>query len=50
MKAIAWCMGILAVLSGCSLDSPSWIPTIVCAVSVTYLAVYVSVYDVGGDC
>ncbi len=41
MKAITWCMAVIFILSVCSLDSPSWIPTIVCAISLMYLSVAV---------
>ena len=38
LKVVACIMGILFLVSGCALDSDSWIPYIVCFVSLLYLA------------
>ncbi len=40
LKAVAWIMGILFLVSACALDSESWIPHIVCFVSLIWLALF----------
>lgn len=40
LKASAMLASITFIVSGCMLDNPSWTPTIVCAVSIAYLAVF----------
>lgn len=40
LKATAWIMGILFLVSACALDSDSWIPHIVCMVSLLWLALF----------
>lgn len=40
MKAIAYIVGTLWIISACAIDSESWIPTIVCAVCTAYLALF----------
>ena len=40
LKSITWIAGILFLLSACAIDSPSWIPTIVCVVSMAWLGVF----------
>lgn len=41
IKAFNYFMGFLFMFSLCALDSESWIPTILCAFSLIYLAVLV---------
>lgn len=36
-KAMNWAMVIVCMASACLVDSASWIPTFVCAVSLAYL-------------
>lgn len=40
LKTIAAIMGILFIVSGCMLDSASWIPYIVCVISAAWLALF----------
>jgi len=40
LKATARIMGILFLVSACALDSDSWIPHIVCMVSLLWLALF----------
>ena len=40
LKAIAYIVGTLWIISACAIDSESWIPTIVCAVCTAYLALF----------
>ena len=40
LKAIAYIVGTLWIISACAIDSESWIPTIVCAVRTAYLALF----------
>lgn len=40
LKTTAAIMGILFILSGCALDSDSWIPYIVCYGSGAWLALF----------
>lgn len=42
LKAIAYIVGTLWIISACEIDSESWIPTIVCvcAVCTAYLALF----------
>lgn len=37
LKTITWIMGIICILSVCSIDSPTWIPTIALVVSMAWL-------------
>lgn len=40
LKTITWIAGILAMISACAVDSPSWIPTIVFVVCMAWLAMF----------
>lgn len=40
LKTTAAIMGILFLVSGCALDSISWIPFVVCGVSGAWLALF----------
>lgn len=40
LKAIAYVVGTVWIISACEIDSESWIPTIVCAVCTAYLALF----------
>ena len=40
LKAITCIAGIMFLVSACAIDSPSWIPTIVCMVCMAWLAVF----------
>lgn len=49
LKAIAYIVGTLWIISACAIDSESWIPTIVCAVCTAYLALFSYANDRFGD-
>ncbi len=40
LKSVAYIMGGLFLVSACALDSDSWIPHIVCSVSILWLALF----------
>ena len=40
LKAVAYIMGFLLLLSGCALDSDSWIPHIVFIVCMAWLTLF----------
>jgi hypothetical protein len=40
LKAIAYIVGTLWIISACAIDSESWIPTIVCVICTVYLALF----------
>lgn len=40
LKAITYIMAVIWIISACSLDSLSWIPTAVCMVSTAYLMLF----------
>ena len=40
LKTISWIAGILALISACAVDSPSWIPTIVFLVCMAWLFLF----------
>lgn len=41
LKASAMLASLTFVVSGSMLDNPTWTPTIICAVSLIYLALFV---------
>ena len=40
LKSVAYIMGFLLLLSGCALDSDSWIPHIVFSICMIWLALF----------
>lgn len=40
LKSITLCAGFLFMWAVCAIDSPSWIPTIVCLVCAAWLAIF----------
>jgi len=40
LKVTAWIMVVIFLVSGCALDSASWIPHIVCSLSLAWLALF----------
>lgn len=40
LKSMAWAMGLIFLISACAIDSPSWVPTILCVVSAAWLALF----------
>lgn len=40
LKTVAYIMVFLFLLSGCALDSNSWVPCIVCGASLAWLALF----------
>jgi hypothetical protein len=44
-------MGVVWLVSACSVDSDSWLPTIICLIASLWLGMYVFKTDKqGGDC
>lgn len=44
-------MGVVWLVSACAVDTDSWLPTIICAISTLWLGLYVYKEDKqGGDC
>lgn len=40
LKITAWIMFFALVISGCCMDSPSWLPLIVCVIAYSWLALF----------
>ena len=40
LKTVTWIMGFTFLLAASAIDSPSWIPTVLCIISAGYLLLF----------
>lgn len=40
LKGITYFMAITLIIAGCGLDDQSWLPNIICSVSLTWLVLF----------
>lgn len=43
--AMNWTVGIIFLVSACAVDSATWFPTIVCALSLAYLGCALYIWE-----